>query len=67
MTNPAAPASMGGNLTVQVTLTDKGEPGRYDSIGVTLWGSGGALLFSSEWNGAKTVEKVIAGGNLVVH
>ena len=47
-------------------MTDKGDPGRYDSIGVTLW-NGSTLLFSSEWNGAKTTEKVIEGGNLVVH
>ena len=66
VTNPAASVSMGGNLTVQVTITDQGEPGKNDSIGVTLW-QGSTLLFSSEWNGAKTVEKVVEGGNLVVH
>ena len=66
ITNPLAPISLGGNLTLNVTLTDKGEPGRNDSIGVTLW-QGGTLLFSSEWNGAKTLERIIEGGNLVVH
>jgi hypothetical protein len=66
VTNPHDPQSLGGNLTLHVTLTDKGEPGSNDSIAVTLW-SGNTLLFSSEWNGAKTLEKVIAGGNLVVH
>ena len=66
VTNPAAPVALGGNLTVQVTMTDKGEPGRADTIGVTLY-QGSTLLFSSEWNGAKTLERVLSGGNLVVH
>ena len=39
-----------------------------DWIGVSLWHKDtGSLLFSSEWNGVKTVEKQLNGGNLVVH
>jgi hypothetical protein len=66
VTNPLAPISLGGNLTLQVTMTDKGEPGSNDTIGITLW-DGSKLAFSSEWTGAKTLEKVLDGGNLVVH
>ena len=66
ITDPNNPISLGGNLALQITMTDKGEPGSNDSIGITLWG-GPELLFSSEWTGAVTVEKTIAGGNLVVH
>jgi hypothetical protein len=66
VTNPLAPISLGGNLTLQVTMTDKGEPGSNDTIGITLW-NGNTLLFSSEWTGAKTLEKPLTGGNLVVH
>jgi hypothetical protein len=66
VTNPLAPISLGGNLTLQVTMTDKGEPGSSDTIGVTLW-DGSKLIFSSEWSGTKTVEQVLGGGNLVVH
>ena len=66
VTNPLAPIALGGGLTLQVTVTDKGEPGSADSMGVTLW-SGSVLMFSSRWDGAKTVEQVIGGGNLVVH
>ncbi len=66
VTNPLAPVSLGGNLTLQVTMTDKGEPGSNDTIGVTLW-DGNKLVFSSEWTGAKTLEKLLDGGNLVVH
>jgi hypothetical protein len=66
ITNPLAPVSLGGNLTLQVTLTDNGDPGTGDTIGVTLW-DGNKLIFSSQWNGAKTVEQPLSGGNLVVH
>jgi hypothetical protein len=66
VTDPLAPVSLGGNLTLQVTLTDKGESGSSDTIGVTLW-DGSKLIFSSEWSGAKIVEQMLGGGNLVVH
>ncbi len=67
ITNPLAPVSLGGNLTLQVNMTDKGEPGiNSDMIAISLW-NGSTLLFSSNWNGTKTVEKTIDGGNLVVH
>lgn len=66
VTNPLAPVSLGGNFTLQIVMTDKGEPGSSDSIALTLW-SGNKLLFSSAWNGAKTVEQILGGGNLVVH
>ena len=66
VTDPLAPISLGGNLTLQMTMTDKGEPGSNDTIGVTLW-NGSKLLFSSEWKGSKTVEQLLGGGNLVVH
>jgi hypothetical protein len=66
VTNPLAPISLGGNLTLQVTITDKGEPGASDTVAFTLW-SGNQLIFSSEWNGSKTLEQILGGGNLVVH
>jgi hypothetical protein len=68
VTNPSGPVSLGGNLKLVVTLTDKGEPGSSDSFSVQLSGSGGSpLLFSSSWTGTKTAEKLLGGGNLVVH
>ena len=66
ITDPNNPISLGGNLALQITMTDKGEPGSNDSIGMTLW-NGPKLLFSSEWNGANMVEKTLDGGNLVIH
>jgi len=66
VTDPLNPVPLGGNLTLRVTMTDKGEPGSADTLGVTLW-DGATLLFSSEWTGAQTLERLLAGGNLVVH
>ena len=67
ITNPAAPPlSVDGNATLQVNLTDRGEPGANDSIGVTVYNKNGGLWFSSNWSGTKTIEQLIGGGNLVV-
>jgi hypothetical protein len=57
---------LGGNLTLQVKLTDRGEPGAEDEIAITLWDRN-VLLYSSEWTGTNTAEQILAGGNLVVH
>jgi uncharacterized repeat protein (TIGR01451 family) len=67
ITDPAAPVSIDGNATLQVTLTDNGEPGANDSIGITLWDKNGGLWFSSKWDGTKTVEQTLGGGNVVAH
>ena len=53
-------------LTLAVTVTDRGAPGRNDSVGLTLW-KGGALLLSSDWTGGATAEVKLKGGNLTVH
>jgi len=66
VTDSTAPISISGNLTLQVTMTDRGEPGSSDMFGVTLW-DGSKLMFSSEWNGSSSVEQFLGGGNLVVH
>lgn len=66
ITDPNNPISLGGNLTSQLQMTDKGEPGASNTISFTLW-DGSTLLFSSNWNGTRTVEQLLGGGNLVVH
>jgi len=65
VTDPLNPISLGGNLTLYVTMTDRGEPGTNDEIGITLW-DGSTLLYSSNWSGTNTLEMVLSGGNLVV-
>jgi hypothetical protein len=66
VTDPNHPNALGNNLSLRIKITDKGEPGSSDLIGITLW-NGNTLLFSSEWNGATTLDQLLAGGNLVVH
>jgi hypothetical protein len=67
ITYPLAPVSLGGNLTLQVTMTDKGEPGTNDLIGITVYNNGGGILYSSNWTGIKTSEVALKGGNVVVN
>jgi len=65
VTLPTA-VSMGGNLTLQMQLTDRGEPGSFDTMAITV-SDGSNMLFSSKWDGTRTVEKTLDGGNLVAH
>jgi hypothetical protein len=67
ITDPLNPISIDGNATLQVTMTDKGEPGSTDTIGITVWAKTGGLYFSSNWDGTQTVEQTLGGGNLQVH
>jgi hypothetical protein len=67
ITDPLAPEGIDGNATLQVTMTDKGEPGTYDTIGITVWNKAGGLWFASSWDGTRTVEQLLGGGNLIVH
>ena len=66
VTDELNPISLGGNLLLQLRMTDNGEPGENDTISFTLW-DGGVLLFSSNWDGAQSVEQNVARGNLQVH
>ncbi|CAA9379182.1 MAG: T1SS secreted agglutinin RTX [uncultured Pyrinomonadaceae bacterium] len=67
ITDPLNPISLGGGHSFQMKLTDRGEPGSTDTIGITLYANGtGALLFSSNWSGTQTIEQILAGGNLQV-
>jgi len=66
ITNPNSPVSMGGNMTLQMSMTDFGSQTK-DTIAFTLYDSSNSLLFSSNWNGTKTAEQTLGGGNLSVH
>ena len=69
ITNPLAPFSVTGNNSLQFTMTDYGTPGSSDTIGITYWNGYGGIWFSTNWVGSPpvTVEKLMGGGNLVVH
>ena len=50
-----------------MTLHDNGEPGvEVDTVGITVWKGDATLWFSSRWDGLKTVEQPIAGGNVQI-
>jgi hypothetical protein len=63
--DPANPISLGGTLLLEMRLTDRGEPGGFDSIGVSL-GAGRAAVLHPVDGGANS-RAALAGGNLVVH
>jgi hypothetical protein len=67
VTNPTAPISLEGGASFQMTMHDNGEPGSSDQIGFTLYSSSNQLLFSSLWDGTKTLEQILGGGNVVIH
>jgi hypothetical protein len=48
-------------------MTDRGEPGVNDEIGITLTNSSNTLLHSSNWVSGVTEELYLIGGNIVVH
>jgi hypothetical protein len=66
ITDPLHPFSLEGNGSLQVKLTDMGQPGNTDTISITIWNKNGGLLFSSNWDGTQSVEQLLGGGNLVV-
>ncbi len=53
--------------TVMVTMTDYGEPGKNDRLGITIWNPDGSLLFSSNWALIRTAEQKLNDGNLEIH
>jgi hypothetical protein len=52
--------------TFEITMTDNGQPGSSDTIGLTIWNTSGGMWFSSNWSSTKTLEQLLAGGNLVL-
>jgi hypothetical protein len=66
ITNPLAPVSIGGNLSLLVQMIDNGTGGATDQIAVSLTDNGGGVLFSSNWSGTKTEPQTLGGGNISV-
>jgi hypothetical protein len=66
ITNPWHITSVDNSATLQLWLTDNGEPGSGDTLGIQVLNKSGSLWFSSSWNGVKTVEQKLDGGNLLV-
>jgi hypothetical protein len=56
-----------GNSTMQVLVSDGGEPGTsVDLYGITVWNSRGELFHSSNWLSTLTVKQLLSGGNIQV-
>jgi hypothetical protein len=66
ITNPLSPVAVDGNATLQLWMTDNGEPGANDTLGIQVLNKSGGVWFSSTWNGSKTVEQKLGGGNVAV-
>lgn len=64
VTDPLNPVAVAGNATLNVVMKDNGEPGSVDLISFSLWSRNGTLLFSSNWDGVRTVPQLLNGGNL---
>jgi hypothetical protein len=54
------------NATFEASISDLGEAGDTDSIAISIRNSASTLWFSSNWNGVKTVEQLLAGGDIKV-
>jgi hypothetical protein len=67
VTNPLNVISVEGNASLQIKLSDWGNPGnQMDSIAITIWEKTGGLWYASNWTGTITVEQPIDAGNLSV-
>ena len=67
VTNPEAPVVIDVRARVRAIIDDNGEPGgNNDTIAVTVLDQNGALWFSTNWDGVKTLDQPIAGGNVKV-
>lgn len=65
ITDPLNIISLGGNLTLKVDLTDRGNPGTNDEIAFNLTNNG-ALWYSSNWTGISTSKMLLSTGDLVI-
>ncbi|MDP9373011.1 MAG: Ig-like domain repeat protein, partial [Chloroflexota bacterium] len=66
ITDPRNPRLVARAAIMQLTLTDRGEPGAGDTLAITLWNPGGGLWLASNWDGVQTLEQRTEGGNLQV-
>ncbi len=66
VTDPGNVISIAGNNSLQIKMSDWGNPGSNDSIAITIWDKFGGLWYASNWTGTKTAEQKLGGGNLNV-
>lgn len=67
ITNPLLPVAVAENLTLAVNMNDVSSSGTGDQVSILIQ-SGSTILFSSNWNGTKTVlQNIGPGGNIQVN
>ena len=67
VTDPLNVISVDGNASLQIKLSDWGNPGnQVDSIAITIWEKFGGLWYASNWTGTNTQEQQIDAGNLSI-
>ena len=66
ITDPLNVISIAGNQTLQVSMTDRGEPGFGDDISILVYRDNN-VYFSSSWDGTATQLQVLDGGNIKIH
>lgn len=54
-------ATVASGLELRITFTDRGAPGRNDTVSVTAW-DGSTLVHSSSWTGTTTSGTALTGG-----
>lgn len=67
LTDPSNPICEIDDASMQINMTDNGNPGRNDLIAVTIWDKWGGLWYASNWDGTITIQQLLDGGNLAVH
>ena len=67
ITDPLNVISVDGNATLQVTMTDRGEPGKNDDMSIIVWDKNSNVWYSSNWDGTRTAQQLLDGGNIKIH
>jgi len=65
VTNPHHPITITRNALLQATITQYHN--KLDTIAFTITAPSGQLLFSSNWNGAASVEQALWAGTISIH
>ena len=65
ITNPLSPVTITGNLDLFVNMNDSSTGGKGDQVSILLQ-NGSTILYSSNWNGTKTILQTLGGGNVQV-
>jgi hypothetical protein len=59
-----APVEVATDALLLIEATDTGQPGRTNTLVVSVWDRAGGLWLSTNWDGVQPVEVAIVGGNL---